>query len=51
MGVVLCGFVGVLVVLDSANAGWISGEKSSRCREQLIMAVSHQPRCLQWDDK
>lgn len=52
MGVVLCGvFVGVLVVLDPAHASWISGGKPSHSREQLITSVSHQPHCLQRDDK
>lgn len=45
------GFVRVLVVLDSVHVGWISGGKSSHSREQLITSVSHQPHCLQRDDK
>ena len=45
------GFVGILVVLDSAHASWTSGGKPACVREQLITLVSHLPHCLRRDDK
>lgn len=45
------GFVEVLVVLDSAHAGWISGGRPSHRQEHLITSASRQTDCLQRDDK